>query len=554
MVAAQNTYAPAIRFDADNRNDQAIIDARNIAVTFKVEHGTVEAVKDISFQLYRGETIAIVGESGSGKSVTARTIMGLLTKRASVSKTATVRFNGDDILKFSSRQRRALRGNRISMIFQEPMSSLNPIYTIGSQIVEAIRVHSKLSRKQAEARALDLLRQVQIPEPEARLKQYPHQLSGGQRQRVMIAMALSNDPDVLIADEPTTALDVTVQAQILNLIRDLQKKRGMAVVLITHDLTIVKQFSDYVYVMQHGEMREHNTTERLFAAPKHSYTRKLLASEPHGTAKPLPENSGVLLTAYGVRVSFMMRYGGLFKPELKELVAVDDLGLTLKRHETLGIVGESGSGKTTFGQSLLRLNEPVAGEVIFDGERVDGRSRSQMRPLRSRMQVVFQDPFASLNPRMTIGQIIEEGLVINGLGKTKAERLERVRDALEAAGMPGNILSRFPHEFSGGQRQRIAIARAVALEPEFILLDEPTSALDLSVQAQIIDLLRKLQDERGLSYLFISHDLKVVRALCHRVIVMQRGRIVEEGPVEEVLNRPKTEYTQRLVRAAFEIA
>jgi len=554
MVAAQNTYAPAIRFDADNRNDQAIIDARNIAVTFKVEHGTVEAVKDISFQLYRGETIAIVGESGSGKSVTARTIMGLLTKRASVSKTATVRFNGDDILKFSSRQRRALRGNRISMIFQEPMSSLNPIYTIGSQIVEAIRVHSKLSRKQAEARALDLLRQVQIPEPEARLKQYPHQLSGGQRQRVMIAMALSNDPDVLIADEPTTALDVTVQAQILNLIRDLQKKRGMAVVLITHDLTIVKQFSDYVYVMQHGEMREHNTTERLFAAPKHPYTRKLLASEPHGTAKPLPENSGVLLTANGVRVSFMMRYGGLFKPELKELIAVDDLGLTLKRHETLGIVGESGSGKTTFGQSLLRLNEPVAGEVIFDGERVDGRSRSQMRPLRSRMQVVFQDPFASLNPRMTIGQIIEEGLVINGLGKTKAERLERVRDALEAAGMPGNILSRFPHEFSGGQRQRIAIARAVALEPEFILLDEPTSALDLSVQAQIIDLLRKLQDERGLSYLFISHDLKVVRALCHRVIVMQRGRIVEEGPVEEVLNRPKTEYTQRLVRAAFEIA
>ncbi|CAN7152766.1 ABC transporter ATP-binding protein [Agrobacterium tumefaciens] len=555
MVAAQNNaYAPAIRLDADDRQDDAIIDARNIAVTFRVEHGIVEAVKDISFQLYRGETIAIVGESGSGKSVTARTVMGLLTKRASVSKSATVRFNGDDILKFSSRQRRALRGNRISMIFQEPMSSLNPIYTIGSQIVEAIRVHSKLSRKEAEARALDLLRQVQIPEPEARLKQYPHQLSGGQRQRVMIAMALSNDPDVLIADEPTTALDVTVQAQILNLIRDLQKKRGMAVVLITHDLTIVKQFSDYVYVMQHGEMREHNTTEKLFEAPQHPYTKKLLGSEPHGTAKPLPENSGVLLTASGVRVSFMMRYGGLFKPELKELIAVDSLGLTLRRHETLGLVGESGSGKTTFGQSLLRLNEPVGGEVIFDGERVDGRSRAEMRPLRARMQIVFQDPFASLNPRMTIGQIIEEGLIINGLGKTKAERLERVRDALEAAGMPGNILSRFPHEFSGGQRQRIAIARAVALEPEFILLDEPTSALDLSVQAQIIDLLRKLQDERGLSYLFISHDLKVVRALCHRVIVMQSGRIVEEGPVEDVLTHPKTEYTQRLVRAAFEIA
>ncbi|MCP2136038.1 peptide/nickel transport system ATP-binding protein [Rhizobium sp. SLBN-94] len=555
MVAAQNNaYAPAIRLDADDRKDNAIIDARNIAVTFKVEHGTVEAVKDISFQLYRGETIAIVGESGSGKSVTARTVMGLLTKRATISKSAVVRFNGEDILKFSSRQRRALRGNRISMIFQEPMSSLNPIYTIGSQIVEAIRVHSKLSRKEAEARALDLLRQVQIPESEARLKQYPHQLSGGQRQRVMIAMALSNDPDVLIADEPTTALDVTVQAQILNLIRDLQKKRGMAVVLITHDLTIVKQFSDYVYVMQHGEMREHNTTEQLFAAPQHPYTKRLLASEPQGTAKPLPENSGVLLTASGVRVSFMMRYGGLFKPELKELIAVDSLGLTLNRHETLGLVGESGSGKTTFGQSLLRLNEPVGGEVIFDGERVDGRSRAEMRPLRSRMQIVFQDPFASLNPRMTIGQIIEEGLIINGLGRTKTERLDRVRDALEAAGMPGNILSRFPHEFSGGQRQRIAIARAVALEPEFILLDEPTSALDLSVQAQIIDLLRKLQDERGLSYLFISHDLKVVRALCHRVIVMQRGQIVEQGPVEDVLTNPNTEYTQRLVRAAFEIA
>ncbi|NTE67672.1 ABC transporter ATP-binding protein [Agrobacterium tumefaciens] len=555
MVASKNNaYAPAIRLDADDRKDNAIIDARNIAVIFKVEHGTVEAVKDISFQLYRGETIAIVGESGSGKSVTARTVMGLLTKRATISKSAVVRFNGEDILKFSSRQRRALRGNRISMIFQEPMSSLNPIYTIGSQIVEAIRVHSKLSRKEAEARALDLLRQVQIPEPEARLKQYPHQLSGGQRQRVMIAMALSNDPDVLIADEPTTALDVTVQAQILNLIRDLQKKRGMAVVLITHDLTIVKQFSDYVYVMQHGEMREHNTTERLFAAPQHPYTKRLLASEPQGTAKPLPENSGVLLTANGVRVSFMMRYGGLFKPELKELIAVDSLGLTLNRHETLGLVGESGSGKTTFGQSLLRLNEPVGGEVIFDGERVDGRSRAEMRPLRSRMQIVFQDPFASLNPRMTIGQIIEEGLIINGLGRTKAERLDRVRDALEAAGMPGNILSRFPHEFSGGQRQRIAIARAVALEPEFILFDEPTSALDLSVQAQIIDLLRKLQDERGLSYLFISHDLKVVRALCHRVIVMQRGQIVEQGPVEDVLTNPKTEYTQRLVRAAFEIA
>jgi peptide/nickel transport system ATP-binding protein len=459
-----------------------------------------------------------------------------------------------NILKYSERERRKLRGDRISMIFQEPMSSLNPIYTIGSQIVEAIRVHQKMSKRQAYARALELLKHVQIPDPEARLRQYPHQLSGGQRQRVMIAMALSNEPDVLIADEPTTALDVTVQAQILNLIRNLQKEMRMAVILITHDLTVVRQFSDYVYVMQHGEMREHNTTEKLFANPQHAYTKHLLSSEPSGQANPLPEGSAVILDAKNVRVSFMMRHGTFFKPELKELVAVDSLGLTLRKHETLGLVGESGSGKTTFGQALLRLNDADNGEIYFDGQPIHGKSRAEMRPLRSRMQIVFQDPFSSLNPRMTIGQIIEEGLVVNKLGANKAERLDRVREALTAAGMPGNILSRFPHEFSGGQRQRIAIARAIALEPEFILLDEPTSALDLSVQAQIIELLRKLQDERGLSYLFISHDLKVVRALCHRVIVMQHGKIMEEGPVNEVLTNPKTAYTERLVKAAFEVA
>jgi peptide/nickel transport system ATP-binding protein len=555
MVASSlASFAPDIRFDHASRHDAPIIDARNIAVNFKVEHGTVDAVKGVSFQLYRGETIAIVGESGSGKSVTARTVMGLLSKRAVVSSTASVSYEGKNILNLPERARRAMRGNRLAMIFQEPMSSLNPIYTIGSQIVEAIRVHNRMSRKQAEARALELLQQVHIPDPEARLKQYPHQLSGGQRQRVMIAMALSNDPDVLIADEPTTALDVTVQAQILNLIRELQLARGMAVVLITHDLTIVRKFSDYVYVMQHGEVREHNTTENIFANPRHPYTKKLLDSEPQGQAKPLPSGSAMLLEASDVRVSFMLRHGGLFKPQLKELIAVDSLGLTLHRHETLGIVGESGSGKTTFGQSLLRLNEPQGGNILFDNQPIHGKSRAEMRPLRSRMQVVFQDPFSSLNPRMTIGQIIEEGLVVNGLGASKAERLERVCDALSASGMPTNILSRFPHEFSGGQRQRIAIARAIALEPEFILLDEPTSALDLSVQSQIIALLRKLQDERGLSYLFISHDLKVVRALCHRVIVMQNGRIVEEGPVEDVLANPKTAYTQRLVKAAFEIA
>ncbi|MGO7540605.1 ABC transporter ATP-binding protein [Rhizobium ruizarguesonis] len=553
-LALVNSFAPPVRHDHDGRSDTPIIDARNVAVNFKVEDGMVEAVKDVSFQLYRGETIAIVGESGSGKSVTARTVMGLLSKRAVVSEKSTVAYDGSNILKFSERARRKLRGDRISMIFQEPMSSLNPIYTIGSQIVEAIRVHRRISKRDAQKRALELLEHVQIPDPAARLMQYPHQLSGGQRQRVMIAMALANDPDVLIADEPTTALDVTVQAQILNLIRNLQKELGMAVILITHDLTVVRQFSDYVYVMQYGEVREHNTTEALFANPQDAYTKHLLASEPRGQANPLPEGSDVILDAKGVRVSFMMRHGTFFKPAMRELVAVDSLDLTLRRHETLGLVGESGSGKTTFGQAILRLNTPDSGEIHFDHQPIHGLSRAEMRPLRARMQVVFQDPFSSLNPRMTIGQIIEEGLVVNRLGATKGERQDRVREALVAAGMPGNILSRFPHEFSGGQRQRIAIARAIALEPEFILLDEPTSALDLSVQAQIIELLRKLQDERGLSYLFISHDLKVVRALCHRVIVMQHGKIVEEGPVNEVLSHPKTAYTERLVKAAFEVA
>jgi peptide/nickel transport system ATP-binding protein len=393
-----------------------------------------------------------------------------------------------------------------------------------------------------------------VPEPRARLASYPHQLSGGQRQRVMIAMALANRPDILIADEPTTALDVTVQAQILNLIRDLKDRHGMAVILITHDLTIVRQFSDYVYVMQAGVLREHNSTEALFANPQHPYTRHLLASEPRGTANPLVGEQPVILSGADVKVSFTLKRGTFFKPDFFELRAVDNLSLTLRKHETLGLVGESGSGKTTFGQALIRLIPTQGGTVSFDGQHIEQFSRQQMRPLRSRMQVVFQDPFASLNPRMSIRQIVEEGLIVNGIGATTAERVERVRQALRDSGLPDTILNRFPHEFSGGQRQRIAIARAIALEPEFILLDEPTSALDLSVQAQIIDLLRKLQDEKGLSYLFISHDLKVVRALCHRVMVMQNGRIVEQGPVADVLTNPQTEYTSRLVRAAFEIA
>jgi len=548
-------FAPAERHDLGTHGRELILDARNIGVDFKVEGGVVHAVRDVSFQLHKGETIALVGESGSGKSVTARTVMKLLTKRAQILPGTKISLSGRDVVAMSDRDMRRMRGNDIAMIFQEPMSSLNPVYTIGQQICEIIHLHNRVSRQEAMARAEKLLEEVKIPEPAARLKQYPHQLSGGQRQRVMIAMALANRPDVLIADEPTTALDVTVQAQILNLIKELKDKYGMAVILITHDLTIVRQFSEYVYVMQNGRVQEHNETEKLFTHPQHAYTRHLLASEPKGTALPLEEGAHeTVLEGKNVKVSYTLKRGGFFRPDFFELKAVDDLDIKLMRHETLGIVGESGSGKTTFGQALIRLIGNQGGQIWFDGERIDDKDRKGMRPLRSRMQIVFQDPFASLNPRMSIRQIIEEGLIVNGIGANGRERIDRVRQALRDAGMPDTILQRFPHEFSGGQRQRIAIARAIALEPEFILLDEPTSALDLSVQAQIIDLLRKLQDEKGLSYLFISHDLKVVRALCHRVMVMQHGKIVEQGPVNEVLINPKSEYTARLVRAAFEIA
>ena len=557
MAEPQTTdmsLAPDERFDLGAHGRELILDARHIEVDFKVEGGIVHAVRDVSFQLHKGETIALVGESGSGKSVTARTLMKLLTKRATIGKRSRILLAGEDVVTMSDAEMRKRRGNDIAMIFQEPMSSLNPVYTIGQQLCEIIHLHNKVSKAEALNRAETLLEEVQIPEPRARLNSYPHQLSGGQRQRVMIAMALANRPDILIADEPTTALDVTVQAQILNLIKDLKSKYGMAVILITHDLTIVRQFSDYVYVMQNGRVQEHNTTEALFANPQHRYTRHLLASEPRGRPKPLAEGEPTILAGDKVRVSFTLKRGGFFKPDFFELVAVDSLSLDLKRHETLGIVGESGSGKTTFGQALIRLIGNQGGQIFFDGQPIHDKDREAMRPLRQRMQIVFQDPFASLNPRMSVRQILEEGLIVNGIGANSRERVDRVRQALRDAGLPDTILNRFPHEFSGGQRQRLAIARAIALEPEFILLDEPTSALDLSVQAQIIELLRKLQDERGLSYLFISHDLKVVRALCHRVMVMQNGKIVEQGPVDEVLTSPKTDYTSRLVRAAFEIA
>ena len=537
-----------------NMSQDAVIDAQNVQVRFGVDGGIIEAVKKVSFRVSKGQTIALVGESGSGKSVTARAVMRLLSKRASVGEETKILYNGTDMAHLKPEEMRKLRGNRISMIFQEPMSSLNPVYTIGAQIAEVLRLHQRMGRKQAMIRARELLEEVRIPDAESRLRSYPHQLSGGQRQRVMIAIALANRPDVLIADEPTTALDVTVQAQILQLIDELKARLGMAVILITHDLTVVRQFAQHVYVMQHGEVREEGPTEAIFSNPQHPYTRRLLSSEPKGEAVPISGTADDVLTGKGVKVAFTLSKGGAFRSKKTELIAVDNLSLTLKRGETLGLVGESGSGKTTFGQALMRLIPTQGGAVTFGGNRIDTMTRAQLRPFRSRMQIVFQDPFSSMNPRMSVRQIIEEGLIVNKIGANAADRLERVKKALRDAGMPDTILLRFPHEFSGGQRQRLAIARAIALEPEFILLDEPTSALDLSVQAQIIDLLRKLQADRGLSYLFISHDLKVVRALCHRVLVMLNGRIVEQGPVADVLENPKTDYTKRLVRAAFDIA
>ena len=514
--------------------------------------GGTPILKGVDMTIEAGEVRAVVGESGSGKSLTAMTVMKLLPQAARA--TGRVTFDGIDILAAPEAAMCRLRGDDLGMVFQEPMTALNPVKTIGEQVAEGIRWHTGANRADAESSARSILDRVGLPEAKFPLSRFPHELSGGQRQRVVIAIACALKPKLLIADEPTTALDVTVQAQILNLIKDLKSKYGMAVILITHDLTIVRQFSEYVYVMQHGRVQEHNTTEELFSNPRHAYTRHLLASEPKGSAKPIAADSPTILAGEDVKVSFTLKRGGMFKPDFFELVAVDRLSLNLKRHETLGLVGESGSGKTTFGQALIRLIGNQGGRILFDGEPIHDKDRDAMRPLRQRMQIVFQDPFASLNPRMSVRQILEEGLIVNRIGANQKDRVDRVRAALRDAGLPDTILNRFPHEFSGGQRQRIAIARAIALEPEFILLDEPTSALDLSVQAQIIDLLRKLQDERGLSYLFISHDLKVVRALCHRVMVMQYGKIVEQGPVEDVLSNPKTEYTSRLVRAAFEIA
>jgi peptide/nickel transport system ATP-binding protein len=531
----------------------ALLKVENVVVDFRIATGTVNAVRGVSYEVARGETLAVVGESGSGKSVTARAIMSMLAENATVGNDTKIIFDGKDISNFSEPQMQGLRGNRISMIFQEPLTSLNPIYKVGDQVAEIIQVHRPMSKKEAYEEAVQLFREVQLPDPEARLNQYPHEMSGGQRQRVMIAMALANKPDLLIADEPTTALDVTVQAEILSLLKSLQKSHKMAVILITHDLTVVEKTSDKVVVMRYGEVVERGTTQGVFANPQHPYTKHLLASEPKGLPDPLAAQATPLMVAEDMRVAYRITHGGVFSRKRTDIVAVNDVSCTIRRGETLGIVGESGSGKTTLGMAMIRLLDANGGQITFDGQRIDSLNRQAMRPLRPRIQVVFQDPFSSLNPRMIIQQIIEEGLIVNGIGNSSADRRNLVARALEEVQMPSDAMQRFPHEFSGGQRQRLAIARALAMNPDFILLDEPTSALDLSIQAQIIDLLRDLRAKHDLSYMFISHDLKVVKALCHNVIVMQHGNVIEQGPTCQVLETPQNAYTQRLVDAAFNV-
>lgn len=530
-----------------------LLSIENVEVSFQTAVGTTEAVRGVSYAVSRGKTLAVVGESGSGKSVTARAIMGMLAPNARVGDKTRIDFDGDDLATWSELQLQEIRGNRISMIFQEPLTSLNPVYRVGDQVAEIISTHRQMSKAALKEEVIRLLTEVQLPDPEARYAQYPHELSGGQRQRVMIAMALANNPDLLIADEPTTALDVTVQAEILALLKSLQQKHEMAVILITHDLTVVQHVSDDVVVMRRGEVVERGKTKDVFSNPQHEYTKHLISSEPKGLPDPLAADAKPVMTGENLSITFRLKTGGFFNPKRKDLIAVNDVSATIRKGETLGIVGESGSGKTTFGMALIRLGIYQEGSITFKGDRIDQLTRKQLRPYRPRIQVVFQDPFSSLNPRMIVRQILEEGLFVNGIGKTAAERDRLVRQALDDVHMPQSALERFPHEFSGGQRQRLAIARAIVLDPEFILLDEPTSALDLSIQAQIIDLLRELRRKHGLSYLFISHDLKVVRALCHNTIVMQHGRIVEAGETGQVLVNPQTDYTKRLVNAAFEV-
>ena len=530
----------------------ALLQVRDLDVTFRMPSGPAPAVKGVSFDIDKGQTLALVGESGSGKSVTALSVLQLLPyPQAQHSPQSSICFGGEELVGREESFLRDVRGDKIAMIFQEPMTSLNPLHTVEKQINETLLLHKGMTGEAARRRTLELLDLVGIRDAASRLSSYPHELSGGQRQRVMIAMSLANDPDLLIADEPTTALDVTIQAQILKLLKDLQRELGMAMLLITHDLGIVRKMADRVAVMTNGEIVEHDNTEEVFERPQHAYTQKLLAAEPKGMPHRGLAEAAVVMTGQDIKVHFPVKRG-LLRRTVDTIRAVDGITLEIKAGHTVGVVGESGSGKTTLGMALLRLIS-CKGEVRFDGQEIQGLGTKALRPLRREMQIVFQDPYGSLSPRLSVGQIVEEGLKVHGLGGTTAEREALIIAELEEVGLDPAARHRYPHEFSGGQRQRIAIARAMVLKPRFLVLDEPTSALDMSVQAQIVDLLRALQAKHNLAYMFISHDLKVVRALADHLIVMRAGQVVEQGPAGEIFDKPKHLYTQALMKAAFDL-
>jgi microcin C transport system ATP-binding protein len=532
-----------------NLTDAPLLDVRDLSVSFRAAAAEASAVAGVSFTLERGRTLALVGESGSGKSVTALSLVRLLPP--GIAPRGQALFEGEDLLTVGEERLRAIRGAKITMVFQEPMTSLNPLHTIEKQIGEILELHGARGAERIRGRVVELLAEVGIPDPAERLGAYPHQLSGGQRQRVMIAMALANRPDLFIADEPTTALDVTVQAQILDLLKRLQARYGMAMLFITHDLNIVRRIADDVAVMQKGRIVETGPVAAIFSAPRHPYTKALLAAEPKG-APPLANAAAKpIIAAENIRVWFPIKRG-FFRRTVGFVKAVDDVSLTVREGETVGVVGESGSGKTTLGLALLRLIQSE-GAIVFLGQRIDGLKFKDLRPIRADMQIVFQDPFGSLSPRMPVADIVAEGLGVQHKGMSYAQKREIVARALFDTGLDPAAMDRYPHEFSGGQRQRIAIARAIVLEPKFIVLDEPTSALDMSVQAQIVDLLRDLQRRRGLAFLFISHDLRVVRALASEIIVMRHGKLVEAGPAADLLAHPKSDYTRALFAAAFDM-
>jgi microcin C transport system ATP-binding protein len=531
--------------------NQPLLDVRDLSVAFRHGGGTSVAVDRISFEIRRGECVALVGESGSGKSVSALSVLKLLPYPTASHPSGNIHFKGRELLDMSEREIRGIRGNEISIIFQEPMTSLNPLHTIESQISEILQLHGGVRGAAARARTLELLTQVGIPDPETRLASYPHQLSGGQRQRVMIAMALANEPDLLIADEPTTALDVTVQAQILTLLADIRARLGMSLLFITHDLGIVRRIADVVCVMNGGKIVEKGPVEQVFTAPKHPYTRELLAAEPKPDPAPPRPDSPVVISTDDLKVWFPIRRG-LLRKTVGHIKAVDGVTLKVRKGETLGVVGESGSGKTTLGLALLRLISSD-GPIVFLSKNIQGLRFKEMRPFRRDMQIVFQDPFGALSPRMSVGDIVAEGLGVHQPSLSEADQEARVVKALKDVGLDPATRFRYPHEFSGGQRQRISIARAVVLEPNFVVLDEPTSALDMVFQAQMVDLLRELQRKRDLTYIFISHDLRVVASLASHLIVMRHGKVVEEGPASELFKNPKSDYTRALFAAAFRI-